>query len=114
MQMHRVALASFSEMCELELLTKIVEQEVLNHKNKVFVDGLEGLNLVVQLYQDGLCGHLPVHAVGFVRCLFFSDNIDSNISKIFLACWPNGTRCIQSLELTPTKSFTLSSLTEAR
>src|SRR3990172_6906919 len=103
MKVHRVAFASIREVGELKLLAEIVQQEVLNHENKMFIYSLEHLNFVVQLDQNGLCRHLPVDAIGLAGGCFFPDYIDSNILEVLLACWPDRSCCVKGLEFNANK-----------
>ena len=103
MKVHGVAFASIREVGKLKVLAEVVQQEVLNCENEVLIDRLERLNFVVQLDQNGLCRHLPVHAVGLVGRCFFPDYIDSNILEVLLACWPDRSCCVKGLEFNANK-----------
>ena len=62
-QMHRVADRRLAQMREVELPSHVVEQRLLQNQHEMPVDVLEGLHLVMQLYQRRLRGHFPVHPV---------------------------------------------------
>lgn len=59
--LQRVADTRRAQSFQIELLGHICEEMILYHKNKMFVEMLEGFDLVMQLHKDRLCGHLPVH-----------------------------------------------------
>jgi hypothetical protein len=48
-------------MGKIKLSTHVMEQMVLHHQHKMFIDVLERLNLVMELHKNGFGGHLPIH-----------------------------------------------------
>ena len=59
-----------SQSLKIELLGDVVEQMILNHQHQMLAEMFECFDLVVQLHQDRLGRHLPVHAERLLRsCL---------------------------------------------
>ena len=62
MKVHGVAEASCLKVLEGEPPLHILNQAILRDKDKMFAKMLKRLNLVVQLHENRLCRHFPVHA----------------------------------------------------
>ena len=61
--MHRISKDRLPEMLKTKLSFHIVKKTILDNEHQTLVEILKGLNLMVKLYQNGLCVHLPIYAV---------------------------------------------------
>lgn len=96
--MHRIALERRIEVRESKLALEVFQQKILNYQDQVFVEGFEGLHLMMQLDENSLGSHFPIHAVGLVYCLLFTDHIHTNEAEVFLSGRPYRSSCIQGLQ----------------
>ena len=77
----------------------------LDDEDEVLVDALEGVNLVVKLYEDCLGSHLPVHAERFLwlgHVLLQSEFLQGKF-----ALWPDGAGSVHRLQLDANEVFHL-------
>ncbi len=66
--MHRLSEPGRIQMIKAKFSSHIVEKNVLNNQNKMLVHLFKSLNFVVELKEDGLSGHLPIHAESLFGC----------------------------------------------
>ncbi|MAF12830.1 hypothetical protein CMK11_20465 [Candidatus Poribacteria bacterium] len=67
MEVHSVFMTSWNKVREREFPGHIIKQMVLHSQDQVLTQRLEGRNLVMELYQDCLGSHLPVHTEALRR-----------------------------------------------
>ncbi len=72
---------------------------ILDNQNQVLIYVLKGLNLMMQLNQDRLSRHLPIHAEGLIRLNIFSHGRQTQGLHEALTLWPNRSSGVESPKL---------------
>ena len=75
----------------------------MRDKDKMFAEMLKCLHLVMQLHENRLCRHFPVHAEFLVGVGVHRSHRDPVASEESLALWPDGASGIKCLKFNTSK-----------
>ncbi len=97
--MHRIDLPYVSDVREVEFPAEVLQQVILNNKHECLINRFERSELVMELDQDRLGCHLPIHPVAPTANIVFSNFANAHTTKKVLSRRPHRAGSVQGLEL---------------
>ena len=99
MKMHRIDLSYVNNVREVEFLAEVLQQVILNNKHECPINRFERSDLVMELDQDRLGCHLPIHSIAPTANIVLSNFAHTHTAEKVLSRRPHRAGSVQGLKL---------------